>query len=81
MTANISPILNPTFNSRETYLAWRRAWRQTYRALSQEIRDLKQTIKNGMRHGEHMGAEQFALRTARSDAALMMITRLDAKVA
>jgi hypothetical protein len=40
-------IMTTTFNSRETYLAYRADWKASYNDLSQEIRGLKRICKKG----------------------------------
>ena len=35
-----------TFNTKETYLAWRKQWKQDYRDFCKLIRDTKNDIKN-----------------------------------
>jgi hypothetical protein len=64
-----------SFDSRETYIAYRTEWRATYQELSQEIRALKNIVKDEQRSGK--GTQQHILQRKRNKAAEMM-AELDA---
>ena len=57
-----------TFNSRETYIAYRAEWKAAYATISQNQRDLKRTISTGMRDGKHMYSSQWDLIRGTTDA-------------
>ena len=61
-----------TFNSKETYLAYRSNWRANYKALSQQIRETKHDIKEAMRAKEYAGSMQYSLLKMRAQATAMI---------
>ncbi len=68
----ITKITTFDFNSRDSYLAFRREWKTSYRELSKIIRDLKRTIVCKMKDGEYAGYDQNRLRDAQHDANAML---------
>lgn len=67
--------LNPKFDSRETYLAWRNAWRAEYKQQSQLIRDTKKMIREAHRSGGEAGPLQSTLHYQRLQANALMNAR------
>ena len=57
-----------TFNSKETYLAYRSNWRANYKALSQQIRELSNDIKVTQREKGYAGAMQYQKLKLRAQA-------------
>ena len=57
-----------TFNSKETYLAYRSTWRANYKALSQQIRELSNDIKVTQREKGYAGAMQYQKLKLRAQA-------------
>ena len=57
-----------TFNSKETYLAYRSNWRANYKALSQQIRELSNGIKVTQREKGYAGAMQYQKLKLRAQA-------------
>jgi len=54
-----------TFNSRETYIAFRSEWKAEYKQVSTDIREDKNAIKNSQREAGHT-APQIYWRLGRS---------------
>lgn len=56
--------INTDFTTREEYLAFRDAWRTEYKALSEEIREMKRTIKReaGTDAGSYAQSKRVVLR-------------------
>jgi len=69
-----------TFTDRETYIAWRSEWRGEYRLLSQDIRQTKLAIKNGMRQGIPVHREQWDLTAKQAHATSMLEERVASKL-
>ena len=69
-----------TFNSKETYLAYRSNWRTNYKALSQDIRTIKADIKETQRAKGYAGAIQYELLKMRAKATAMIEELKIAKV-
>lgn len=61
-----------TFNSKETYLAYRSKWKAQYKELSQQIRETKHDIKEAMRAKEYAGRMQYSLLKMRAQATAML---------
>ena len=61
-----------TFNSKETYLAYRSEWKAQYKELSQQIRETKADIKETQRHHEYAGTMQYNLIKLRERATFMI---------
>ena len=61
-----------TFNSKETYLAYRSNWRANYKALSQQIRETKADIKETQRAKGYAGGMQYSLLKMRARATEMI---------
>ena len=74
MTYNIKQ-----FNTKEDYLTYRKEWKILYKTLSQEIRDTKNLVKNGMRNGDYMYREQWKREGLRSKATVMLVELSEAK--
>jgi hypothetical protein len=66
------------FTNRETYLVWRANWKTAYKAQSQEIRDLKRSIKQAG-NSEQASYLQRDLHFARQIATRMMLVLAEAK--
>ncbi len=60
------------FNSRETYLEFRRWWREQYLRISQEIRTTRSELKEKARAGKYVGNEEQLLHAQRENARRMM---------
>jgi hypothetical protein len=57
-------VLTETFNSRETYLAWRAEWKRVYAEISADIRVLKLVSKDNCPEPDHqLGREGQGLET------------------
>lgn len=67
-----------TFNSRETYIAWRTNWKKRYAELSKEIRALKNSIKNQHRSGGCASYETWADKSRTYIEACAMLESLKA---
>jgi len=63
---------NTTFNSKETYLAYRSEWKAEYKQLSHEIRETKKDIRELMRNREYAGGLQSSLIRQRAEATAMI---------
>jgi hypothetical protein len=61
-----------TFNSKETYLAYRSNWKANYKNLSQQIRDIKNDIKGTQKAKGYAGAMQYELFKMRAKATTMI---------
>ncbi len=61
-----------TFNSKETYLAYRSEWKANYKALSQQIRETKIDIKETQRANGYAGSMQYELLKLRKKATAML---------
>jgi hypothetical protein len=72
--------MNITFNSKETYLAWRAGWRSVYREISKSIRQTKIEIKNRSRERQYVGDLQRELIELRGRAKELLDLRKKAKV-
>lgn len=70
---NAINTLNPEFNTREEYIAYRDAWRSEYKELSKKIRQMKITVKEQQRAGAY--ADQTGLVRLRTKARQMMEAR------
>ena len=63
---------NIKFNSKETYLAYRSEWKANYKNLSQEIRELRNEIKETQRAKGYAGSMQYQLLKLRAEAKAML---------
>ncbi len=61
-----------TFNSKETYLAYRSEWKANYKALSQQIRETKVDIKETQRAKGYAGSMQYELLKLRKKSTAML---------
>lgn len=68
-----------TFNSKETYLAYRSTWKAKYKSLSQTIRELKQETRERQRKNENAGYQQYYLITQKKTARAMLTELEEAK--
>lgn len=64
------------FNSRETYIEFRRQWKAEYRQISKDIRDTKDAMKKAQRDGEYRAANLQAEREILRKEARQMIEAL-----
>lgn len=69
-----------TFNSKETYLAYRSNWKANYKALSQQIRELNNDIKVTQREKGYAGAMQYQKLKLRAQATAMIEERKASRV-
>jgi len=76
MKTTLKPI---TFNSKDSYLAWRGQWKAEYRGLSQSIRQVKIAIREKMRAREWAGGEQWKLSQLRAEATARLELLKEAK--
>jgi hypothetical protein len=72
--------MNTSFNSKETYLAYRSEWKANYKNLSQEIRELRNEIKETQRAKGYTGSMQYTLFKLRAKATAMIEERKASKV-
>lgn len=70
---------NKTFNSKETYLAYRSEWKAEYKQLSQIIRGLKVDIKEAQHNNEYAGGMQSSLISWKKNATAMLEELKEAK--
>ncbi|HET8688787.1 MAG TPA: hypothetical protein VFM18_19390 [Methanosarcina sp.] len=68
-----------TFNSRETYLAFRKEWKEEYLKVSKEIRESKNESKNMQREGRHSYSVYAKLAANRRVANELLETLKEAK--
>jgi hypothetical protein len=61
-----------TFNSKETYLAYRSNWKATYKTLGQDIRIIKNDIKETQRAKGYAGSMQYEFLKMRKKATAMI---------
>jgi len=64
--------MNTSFNSKETYLAYRSEWKANYKNLSQEIRETKLAIRDTQRAKGNAGWMQYSLIKDRAKATAML---------
>lgn len=69
-----------TFNSKETYLAYRSNWKAQYKQLSQSIRELTSDIKETQRANGYAGQAQYQKLKLRAQAKAMLEELAAAKV-
>jgi hypothetical protein len=72
--------LKPTFNDRESYLAWRNSWKTVYSYISADIRRRKLDLKAVQRAGADTAKTQRSLILQRADATKMMTLLKEAKL-
>ena len=72
--------MNTSFNSKETYLAYRSEWKANYKTLSQEIHELRNEIKETQRAKGYAGSMQYTLIKLRAKATAMIEERKASKV-
>lgn len=68
-----------TFNSKETYLAYRSNWKAQYKNLSNEIRQTRADIREAQRNREYAGGMQYAALKLRKQATAMIEELKEAK--
>lgn len=61
-----------TFTNKETYLAYRFNWKTTYKSLSQDIRSIRNEIKETQRAKGYAGSMQYQLIKLRANATAMI---------
>lgn len=69
-----------TFNSKETYLAYRSNWKAQYKALSQQIRETRHDIREAQKNRKYAGGMQYAALKLRKQAAAMLEELKEAKL-
>ena len=69
-----------TFTNKTEYLAWRQQWKAEYKNLSNQIRLLKASIREGMRNRCYVGGLQNELRDLRAEATQMIELRKQSKI-
>jgi hypothetical protein len=72
--------MNTSFNNKKTYLAYRSEWKAKYKELSQEIRELRNEIKETQRAKGYAGSMQYTLLKLRAKATSMIEERKASKV-
>lgn len=78
-------MLTINFNSRETYLEFRRDWKAAYRDLSSQIRETKVAMKEAQKSGQESRASSLQLeremlrRKARKMLALLVEAKVEAQ--
>ena len=68
------------FTDRDSYFEWVRQWKATYKSLSQEIRELKATIREKQAQGEYVWRLQEQRWRLRWYATALLILRREGKV-
>ena len=63
---------NQNFTTKETYLVYRSEWKAEYNQLSEDIRQLKNDIKDAQHNKEYAGSMQYALIKNKLEATCML---------